>query len=85
MLNFFFSRSILQPFQDLQAALETAAGEVQVLTYEGASAELADVLDDIVLPPGATRDLRVRLPEPRCDAGDEPVHVRTGAVRDVVP
>ncbi len=28
---------------------------------------------EIVLPPGATRDLRVRLPEPRCDAGDEPV------------
>lgn len=28
---------------------------------------------DIVIPPGETRDLRVRLPEPRCDAGDEPV------------
>lgn len=28
---------------------------------------------EIVLPPGATRDLRVRLPDPRCDAGDEPV------------
>ncbi|HEX4976750.1 MAG TPA: hypothetical protein VFV40_02690 [Nocardioides sp.] len=33
---------------------------------------------DIVLPPGATRDLRVRLPAPRCDAGDEPVR---GTVR----
>lgn len=33
---------------------------------------------DIVMPPGATRDLRVRLPEPRCDAGDEPVQ---GTVR----
>ena len=33
---------------------------------------------DIVLPPGATRDLRVRLPEPRCDAGDERVR---GTVR----
>jgi len=28
---------------------------------------------DIVLPAGATRDLRVRLPGPRCDAGEEPV------------
>jgi hypothetical protein len=28
---------------------------------------------EIVLPPGATRDLRVRLPGPRCGAGDEPV------------
>lgn len=27
----------------------------------------------IVVPPGETRDLRVRLPEPRCDAGEEPV------------
>lgn len=34
--------------------------------------------EEIVLPPGATRDLRVRLPEPRCDAGDEPVR---GTVR----
>lgn len=33
---------------------------------------------DIVLPPGATRDLRVRLPEPRCDGGDERVR---GTVR----
>lgn len=33
---------------------------------------------EIVLPPGATRDLRVRLPGPRCDAGDEPV---SGTVR----
>lgn len=33
---------------------------------------------DIVLPPGATRDLRVRLPPPRCRAGDEPVR---GTVR----
>lgn len=33
---------------------------------------------EIVLPPGATRDLRVKLPEPACDAGDEPVR---GTVR----
>jgi hypothetical protein len=36
---------------------------------------------DIVLPPGATRDLRVRLPAPECDGGDDPVR---GTVRGFV-
>lgn len=47
------------------------------LSWSGYGEPFLDAQEN-VLPPGATRDLRVRLPEPRCDAGDEPVR---GTVR----
>ncbi len=47
------------------------------LAWSGYGAPFVEA-QEIVLPPGATRDLRVRLPQPVCGAGDEPVR---GTVR----